>query len=65
MTEDVKPEVEELEGPPEPPPGPNWGYKTEFAINGRMRDLIQKSISAAEQERDALLRKLERLTYGS
>lgn len=64
--EDKQPE---LEGPPEPEPEkpkpPEWEYKTEFGINSRMRDLIDKSKEFAELELSNLRRKLDRLTYGS
>ena len=65
MSDETKPEtkVEESAKAEEPKP-PQWEYKTEFAINNRMKDLIHKTIQVSETEVDMLRKKLERLTYG-
>jgi hypothetical protein len=49
------------ETPPEPP---KWEYRTEFKIHGQMRTVVEKALEFAEKERESLLRKLDRLTYG-
>ncbi len=61
---DTKEEATEAEVPKEEAP-PNWEYKTDFAINTKMREVVAKSIEASELELAGLLRKLDKLTYGS
>jgi hypothetical protein len=65
---DTKEEATEAEVPKEEAPKetpPNWEYKTDFAINTKMREVVAKSIEASELELAGLLRKLDKLTYGS
>lgn len=54
---------EESAGAQEPPKA-NWEFKTEFAINTKMKELIHKTIEVSEMESEMLRKKLERLTYG-
>jgi hypothetical protein len=58
-------EKNEAEIPPEAPPQAEWQKKTEFAINGKMREAVHLSISAFESELTLLRRKLAKLQYGS
>jgi len=65
---DTKEEATEAEVPKEEVPKeeapPNWEYKTDFAINTKMREVVTKTIEASELELAGLLRKLDKLTYG-
>lgn len=56
---------QEASPPEEETKPPNWEYKTDFAINTKMREVVAKSIEASELELAGLLRKLDKLTYGS
>lgn len=56
---------EDFEGPPEPPKGPEWEYKTEFGINSRMREVIDLTLKVAEAEIETYRKKIDKLTYGS
>lgn len=49
---------------PAEPKRPEWGYKKEFGINTKMRELILQTKGLAEAELATLRKKLERLTYG-
>lgn len=54
------------QSPPEPEkPKVEWSYKTEFGINGRMREIVNMTIKTAEAEIERYRRKIEKLTYGS
>lgn len=45
-------------------PPPTW-EKREFAINGKMKNVIHLGIKATEAEIATLRRKIEKLQYGS
>jgi hypothetical protein len=65
----VTPEEKPVEGeappcPEEEKPGVEWKYKTEFAIHGKMREVIHLAISATESELATLRRKLAKAQYG-
>lgn len=63
MSEETKPAEEtKPEGSAEKP---DWRFVKDFAINGRMKEIVGKTIEASEKELEVLRRKLERLTYGS
>jgi hypothetical protein len=64
MPDETNP-VEEIKAEPaKEEPQAQWEYKTEFAITGRMKELVHKTIEATEAELAMLRRKLDRLTYG-
>jgi hypothetical protein len=64
-TEPTKEEGAEPAGEPaKEAPQAQWEFKTEFAITGRMKELVHKTVEATEAELTMLRRKLERLTYG-
>lgn len=72
MSEEAKPaeEAKPEEAAPKPeeaeaPKRPEWQYKTDFAVTGKMKEIVNKTIEASEKELVLLRRKLERLTYGS
>ena len=44
---------------------PEWQYKTQFAINKKMLEILEATKKACEAEKAQLLRKLQKLTYGS
>jgi len=54
----------ENEDKPEEPKAPEWQYKNDFAINSRMKEILQLTIQATEAELAQLRRKLNKLTYG-
>jgi hypothetical protein len=45
-------------------PKATWEYKTEFAINTRMKEILKMTLVAAQAERDRLKKKLDKLQYG-
>lgn len=55
--EDQDPQVET--------PKPQWERREGLALNQRMKEVLQLTKQAAEQEIAALRRKLDKLTYGS
>lgn len=65
MADETKDQAEEAK--PEEPAAPKhvWEQRNEFKINGRMREVVNLTISATEAELAVLRRKLEKLTYGS
>jgi|HubBroStandDraft_3_1064219.scaffolds.fasta_scaffold223059_2 hypothetical protein len=62
-TVEPEPEVVVEEAPKEPQA--SWEFREEFGINNRMKEVIAITLSAANAERDVLLKKLEKLQYGS
>jgi hypothetical protein len=44
---------------------PQWERREGLALNQRMKEVLQLTKQAAEQEIAALRRKLDKLTYGS
>jgi len=44
---------------------PEWQYKTRFAIQDRMVDVIKKTIDACRAEQKALRKKIKKIQYGS
>lgn len=42
-----------------------WKHVERFPIQDRMADLVKKTIEAAKLEREACLRKLRKMQYGS
>ena len=58
------PAVETQEGPPKPPP-PQWEYRTQMKVTGRLTEVVKLSIDVSKAEVNRLRRQLEKLTYGS
>ena len=42
-----------------------WEQRTEFKINGQMREVIKATITAYQSQIDVYRRKIEKLQYGS
>lgn len=56
----------EPEQPESPEPTPRaWEYKTDFALNEKLKVVVHKTLDATTAEIDALKRKLDKLTYGA
>lgn len=49
-------------GEPEPP---KWEFRSNFAINNSMREVIELAVKLAQSEVDRYREKLRRLTYGA
>lgn len=54
---------EDNKTPEEKPP--QWQYKEDFAINAKLKEVIERTAEATTAEIDNLKRKLEKLTYGA
>ncbi len=55
------PEAQEA---PKPPP-PQWEYRTNMKVTGRMAEVVKLTIDVSKGEVNRLRRQLEKLTYGS
>jgi len=61
MSEENKPTEQ---SPDNVKPKYNWEYKKDFGINVKMKEILKATLTAAQAERDRLIKKLERLQHG-